>query len=79
MAALAGRAVRSPVDDALRRLGASLAISENLGASLDLARETLLHELVNVDQAEALLRRFREDYFANHDAESEQESPGPTQ
>jgi monovalent cation:proton antiporter-2 (CPA2) family protein len=64
---------------ALRRLGASLAISENLGASLDLARETLLHELVNVDQAEALLRRFREDYFANHDAESEQESPGPTQ
>ena len=64
---------------ALRRLGASLAISENLGASLDLAREALLHELVNVDQAEALLRRFREDYFANHDAESEQESPGPTQ
>jgi monovalent cation:proton antiporter-2 (CPA2) family protein len=64
---------------ALRRLGASLAISVNLGASLDLARETLLHELVNVDQAEALLRRFREDYFANHDAESEQESPGPTQ
>jgi monovalent cation:proton antiporter-2 (CPA2) family protein len=64
---------------ALRRLGASLAISENLGASLDLARETLLHEMVGVDQVEALLRRFREGYFAHHAEESEHESSGPTQ
>lgn len=49
---------------ALRKLGASLAISENLEASLDLAREALLHELVGADQTEELLRRFRADYYA---------------
>ncbi|MGD8533190.1 MAG: monovalent cation:proton antiporter-2 (CPA2) family protein [Gammaproteobacteria bacterium] len=50
---------------ALRKLGASLAISENLEASLDLAREALLHQLVGADQTEEVLRRFRADYYAN--------------
>ena len=62
---------------ALRQLGASLAIAKNLEASLDLARAALAHALVGSDEAEALLRRFREDYYANFDATSAQESPGP--
>lgn len=57
---------------ALRQLGAKLAISENLEASLDLAREALLHELVSTNKTETLLRRYREDYLANHDAKSQQ-------
>ena len=57
---------------ALLQLGAKLAISENLEASLDLAREALLHELVGTNKTETLLRRYREDYLANHDAESQQ-------
>ncbi|UCG72553.1 MAG: cation:proton antiporter [Chromatiales bacterium] len=60
---------------ALRQLGARLAISENLEASLDLAREALVHELVGADQTEALLRRFREDYYGNFDVTSAQEPP----
>ena len=59
---------------ALRQLGARLAISENLGASLSLARKALAHENIDTDQTEALLRRFREDYYANFDATSAQES-----
>jgi len=62
---------------ALRHLGAKLAISENLEASLDLAREALAHELVGTAQTEALLSRFRKDYYTNVDATSAQESPGP--
>lgn len=49
---------------ALRELGARRAISENVGASLSLAREALVHELIGADQTEALLRRFRERYYA---------------
>ena len=62
---------------ALRQLGASLAISENLEASLDLAREALTRSRVGADEAEKLLRRFRKDYYTNFDAASAQESPGP--
>ncbi len=62
---------------ALRQLGARLAISENLEASLDLAREALTHSRVGVDQAEALLRRFRKGYYANFDTASAEESPDP--
>ncbi len=62
---------------ALRQLGARLAISENLEASLDLAREALVHELVGADRTEALLRRFREDYYAEFDATSAKVPPSP--
>jgi monovalent cation:proton antiporter-2 (CPA2) family protein len=53
---------------ALRQLGARLAISENLEASLDLAREALAHALIDPKQTEALLGRFRKDYYADVDA-----------
>ena len=49
----------------LRDLGASLAVSENLEASLELARETLNGRLPGAEQIEALLCRFREEYYAN--------------
>jgi monovalent cation:proton antiporter-2 (CPA2) family protein len=61
---------------ALRQLGARLAISENLEASLDLAREALLHEQVGTDQTEELLHRFRDDYYARLDSTSAEKSPG---
>ncbi len=49
----------------LLRLGAALALSENLEASLELARKALIHEHGDVDRAEELLRRFRQDYYAS--------------
>ncbi len=58
---------------ALRQLGARVAISENLGASLGLAREALAHEQVGADQIEALLRRFRKDYYAEFESTSGQD------
>jgi len=53
----------------LRDLGASLAVSENLETSLELAREVLIDRLNNPDQVETSLRRFREDYYASVDNE----------
>jgi monovalent cation:proton antiporter-2 (CPA2) family protein len=64
---------------ALRQIGARRAISENLEASLDLAREALVHQLIGADQTEALLRRFREDYYTDIDATAGQDSPSPPQ
>lgn len=61
---------------ALQKFGARVAISENLGASLGLAREALTHELVGADQIEALLRRFRKDYYAEFDSTSEKKTLG---
>jgi voltage-gated potassium channel Kch len=61
----------------LRQLGARLAISENLEASLDLAREALTHERVSTSRTEALLRSFREDYYAQFDNTSTQDPPAP--
>ena len=61
----------------LRQLGASLAISENLEASLDLAREALTHERLSADQTEALLRSFREDYYAQFDTLPPEDPPAP--
>ncbi len=61
----------------LRQLGASLAISENLEASLDLAREALTHERVGASQIEALLRSFREDYYAQLNTTSAEDPPDP--
>jgi len=55
---------------ALRQLGAQVAISENLGASLGLAREALDHEQVGAARIEALLRRFRKDYYAEFESTS---------
>ena len=52
----------------LRDLGATLAVSENLETSLELARETLAGRLSNSEQVEALLGRFREDYYASVDS-----------
>ena len=56
--------------NALMQLGATLAISENLEASIDLAREALAHELVGTEKIEMLLRRFREDNYAKFDNRS---------
>ncbi len=61
----------------LRQLGARLAISENLEASLDLAREALTHERVSASRTEALLRSFREDYYAQFDNTSTENPPAP--
>jgi len=59
---------------ALLQLGATLAISENLEASIDLAREALVHELADDERIESLLRRFREDNYAKFNGKS----AGPT-
>lgn len=50
--------------NALLQLGATLAISENLEASIDLAREALAHEKLGTEKIESLLRRFRKDNYA---------------
>jgi voltage-gated potassium channel Kch len=49
----------------LLQLGAKLALSENLEASLELARTALIHEHDDVERAEELLQRFRQDYYAS--------------
>ena len=51
----------------LRDLGATVAVSENLEASVELARAALLHEGVAADQGEALLQAFRAEYYADVD------------
>lgn len=49
----------------LQQLGAGRVVSENLEASLDLAREALSHELGDDHDAEVLLSHFRERYYAD--------------
>lgn len=61
---------------ALRQLGASIAISETLEASLDLAREALAHEVVGADRVRSILERFRDDYYARLDGEDGTEAQG---
>ena len=51
----------------LRELGATVAVSENLEASVELARAALLHEGVAEDRGESLLRDFRNEYYADVD------------
>jgi len=51
----------------LRELGATVAVSENLEASVELSRAALLHEGVAEDQGEVLLRDFRNEYYADVD------------
>ena len=62
---------------ALRNMGAKVAISENLGASVDLAREVLAHELGDADHYETLLRQYREDYYANFESPTEDSAEQP--
>ena len=49
----------------LRELGASLAVSENLEASLELARAVLTRDSDDPEKTETLLRRFRNEYYAD--------------
>jgi voltage-gated potassium channel Kch len=51
----------------LRELGATVAVSENLEASVELARAALHHEGVDESRGEALLRDFRDEYYADVD------------
>ena len=52
----------------LKKLGASIVVSETLEASLELAREVLLSDDGDDSSAEALLLHFREDYERRADA-----------
>ncbi len=52
----------------LQNLGASLAVSENLEASLDLAREILNSRFGTPELTESLLKRYRRDYYSGLDA-----------
>lgn len=54
----------------LRELGATLAVSENLEASLELAREALVLGGGDVNDTEKLLRSFRKAYYASVTAET---------
>jgi monovalent cation:proton antiporter-2 (CPA2) family protein len=49
----------------LRKLGASLVVSENLEASLELAREALIRDDGDANEAEKLVMRFRDQHYAS--------------
>jgi len=49
----------------LQKLGASLVVSENLEASLELAREALLRDDGDANHAESLILRFRDEHYAD--------------
>ncbi|UCE89998.1 MAG: cation:proton antiporter, partial [Pseudomonadota bacterium] len=51
----------------LRQLGASMVVSENLEASLELAHAALIRTEGDKVEIEALLKRFRHDYYAQVD------------
>jgi monovalent cation:proton antiporter-2 (CPA2) family protein len=48
----------------LQKLGASLVVSENLEASLELAREALVHDDGDATEAETLILQFRDEHYA---------------
>ena len=52
----------------LRKLGARIAVSETLEASLELAREVLIRDDSDTARVEALLRRFHQEHYDNLDA-----------
>ena len=58
----------------LQKLGASLVVSENLEASLELAREALLRDRGDADEAENLILRFRDEHYSG----VEDEEPAQT-
>ena len=51
----------------LRKLGARIAVSETLEASLELAREVLIRDDSDTARVEALLRRFHQKHYNNVD------------
>ena len=53
----------------LQQLGATLAVSENVETSLDLARQVLHSRSIAPGRIEALLNRYRDDYYAGLDSE----------
>ena len=59
----------------LRRLGASLVVSENLEASLELAREALLLVDSDAHKAEDLVLRFRQEYYSKIEGDKRGENP----
>ena len=58
----------------LRDLGATMAVSENLEASLELARAALTRDSGDVAAADAMLERFRRAYYAEVDRDDKSES-----
>ena len=58
----------------LKKLGASLVVSENLEASLELAREALLREDSDTATIESLIMSFREDHYADAEDEDPEEA-----
>lgn len=62
----------------LRKLGASVAVSETLEASLQLVREVLIHDDGDTARTETLLQHFRQDYDSKVDAASAQEASDRT-
>jgi monovalent cation:proton antiporter-2 (CPA2) family protein len=58
----------------LQRLGAGFTVAENLEASLDLAREVLRRESDDIGDADALLQRFRREYYGHIDSEADEEN-----
>ena len=62
----------------LRKLGAKTAVSETLGASLELAREVLIRDDSDTAKVETLLRRFHQERGNNLDAGNKHEAPDRT-
>ena len=56
----------------LRKLGASLVVSENLEASLELAREALIRDDGDALEAEHLILRFRDDHYGPIEDENQE-------
>ncbi|MDH3621768.1 MAG: monovalent cation:proton antiporter-2 (CPA2) family protein [Gammaproteobacteria bacterium] len=53
----------------LRALGASLVVSENLEASLELAREAMIRDDGDADEAEKLILSFRDSHYDDADSD----------
>ena len=60
----------------LKKLGASLVVSENLEASLELAREALILEDSDAATIESLILSFRKDHYADVGHEDPEEATG---
>ena len=58
----------------LRKLGASLVVSENLEASLELAREALIRDDADAAEIESLILQFRDDHYAGVEDEKPEEA-----
>ena len=52
----------------------NLTVAENLEASLDLAREVLMKDSGDLVWTEALLERYRRDYYKHIDTEADDEA-----